>query len=96
VVSAPEVIDLDLTSVETAIELHLMLSDRLAFPDYYGRNWDAFWDCITDPEQSSMPHVLRLSGWLVLNQRMPRDARSLRQLLDDLRAERPEIQVEWC
>ena len=91
-----EVIELDLASVETPMALHVMLWDRLGFPSYYGCNWDAFWDCVTDPQQSSMPDVLRLSGWSILNRRMPRDARLLRQALVNLPAERPGIRVEWA
>ena len=28
--------------------MHFIIRDALDFPDYYGCNWDAFWDCITD------------------------------------------------
>src|SRR5262245_12607916 len=24
------------------------IADRLSFPDYFGSNWDAFYDCLTD------------------------------------------------
>ena len=27
---------------------HLVLKELFNFPDYYGKNLDAFWDCITD------------------------------------------------
>ena len=27
---------------------HLLLKELFDFPDYYGKNLDAFWDCITD------------------------------------------------
>ena len=27
---------------------HLVLKELFDFPDYYGKNLDAFWDCITD------------------------------------------------
>lgn len=27
--------------------LHDVLKDKLDFPDYYGRNLDALWDCLT-------------------------------------------------
>ena len=89
------VLEVDLSAPETSIELHVLLWDRLSFPSYYGRNWDAFWDCITDPEQSSMPRVLRLKGWTALSRKMPRDARLLRNALQALPSERPEISVEW-
>lgn len=30
------------------------------FPDYYGNNWDAFWDCITDLDWISAEYYLLL------------------------------------
>ena len=30
-----------------ADELHRLLQDRLALPEYYGQNLDALWDCLT-------------------------------------------------
>lgn len=34
-----------ITSLE---EFHDLLQQHLEFPVYYGRNLDAFWDCLTD------------------------------------------------
>jgi len=92
----PDLIELDLGTIETSLDLHLMLRDRLQFPDYYGENWDAFWDCIRDDEQSSMPTTLRLRGWDALQRRLPRDAKLLRKVLDDLANNRDEVTVEWA
>ena len=39
---------LDFTNVKTWIDIHAIIEKELDFPDYYGANWDAFWDCITD------------------------------------------------
>ena len=39
---------LDFTNVKTWIDIHAILEKEFDFPDYYGANWDAFWDCITD------------------------------------------------
>lgn len=41
---------------------HEYVSKKLNFPGYYGYNLDAFWDCITDREQSSMPQKLIVEG----------------------------------
>jgi len=67
----------------------------LRFPGYYGRNWDAFWDCITDPDQSTMPDVLRVNGWERLAKRLPRDAALMRECLADLPSKRSDCRVEW-
>ena len=37
---------LDFTNVKTWIDIHAIIEKEFDFPDYYGANWDAFWDCI--------------------------------------------------
>ena len=36
----------NLTNCKYLYELHQRFQDALDFPDYYGKNLDAFWDCI--------------------------------------------------
>ena len=43
-----EIYTIDFTNVEHYIDVHLTIKEALDFPDYYGCNWDAFWDCLTD------------------------------------------------
>ncbi len=45
----------DVNGVDTTKALHELLASRLGFPDYYGRNWDAFNDCVScDIPQSAL------------------------------------------
>lgn len=39
---------LDFSKIKYYSELHEIIKKELDFPDYYGKNWDAFWDCLTD------------------------------------------------
>ena len=39
---------LDLTGCNNWQDLHDRIRKLFAFPDYYGENWDAMWDCLTD------------------------------------------------
>lgn len=39
---------IDFTKVDHYLEMHFVIRQALDFPDYYGCNWDAFWDCLTD------------------------------------------------
>ena len=39
---------LDFSDVKTWVDIHSIIEKEFDFPDYYGANWDAFWDCITD------------------------------------------------
>ena len=38
----------DFSKVNYYLEMHEVIEKSLDFPDYYGCNWSAFWDCLTD------------------------------------------------
>ena len=39
---------IDFTTVNHYLEMHAAIRRAFDFPDYYGCNWDAFWDCLTN------------------------------------------------
>lgn len=39
---------IDFTDCRYIYDIHKAIKTGLDFSDYYGENWDAFWDCITD------------------------------------------------
>ena len=39
---------IDFLNVKYYMEIHPIIQKALDFPDYYGCNWSAFWDCLTD------------------------------------------------
>ncbi len=42
------ILNFDCFYIKTIDEMHDKFQDLLSFPLYYGRNQNAFWDCITD------------------------------------------------
>ena len=58
-------------------EIHSLLAVALEFPDYYGRNWDAFEECINDDDASNPPVQLIIQGWDHLIREHLRDAQLL-------------------
>ena len=38
---------IDLKEIKSSKDLQNILMDKLGFPDFYGKNWNAFWDAIT-------------------------------------------------
>ncbi|WP_165072983.1 barstar family protein [Paludisphaera rhizosphaerae] len=83
-----ELVVVDLSEVTSGPELHAILARALEFPDFYGRNWNAFWDSITG--LVAMPHRLRLVGWSRFEDRMPEETRYLRGCLDEMSQQFPE------
>lgn len=49
-------------------------------PDWYGMNWDAFWDGITGLIR--LPDTLVFEGWHLYKARCPEDARVLERLME--------------
>lgn len=86
------VIKIDLSPINESNQLHSTLSNALGFPDWYGQNWDAFWDAITSLVE--MPIKLELVGWRVFSEHLPRDARLMRQCLTDMTIEYPDLAPE--
>ena len=62
-------------------ELHLKFKTELDFPDFYGMNWDAFWDTITGLIE--MPDELILINFDKLEDTLSSDAEILRDLITD-------------
>jgi ribonuclease inhibitor len=84
--------EIDLTGVTTRESLHAALASALGFPDFYGRNWAAFWDAITGLVE--MPHRLVLRGWVAFEARLPEEAKCLRGCLEDAAHQYPEWSAE--
>ena len=47
----------DFSEVKHYIEIHEVLKRDLDFPDYYGGNLDALWDCLTDQLLSGITYI---------------------------------------
>ena len=85
----PNFVEIDLTGVASKQELHEALARALAFPGWYGRNWNAFWDAITGLVE--MPVSLRLKGWGQLMTQLPDEARHLRESLAEMASKYPDL-----
>ncbi len=72
-------VEVDFAGVTKKQEVHTRLATALGFPDYYGKNWDAFWDCITSLDAT--PQKIRVSGLRSLMAELPREATLLKKCL---------------
>ena len=81
-------LQLDLSHVETREALHSVLFEKLALPEYYGRNWDAFWDVIND--YPILPNRLVIRGWREFGKRLPREAELMHECLAEFAKENPD------
>ena len=85
----------DVTAVRSSEELHDLLAKTFGFPAYYGKNWDAFNECIA--EDARVPNVVEVFGIDQLRSRLPRDADLLRRCLTNFAEESydPKITIRF-
>lgn len=81
---------LDGSKVRTMRTLYSQLNKLLTFPDYFGRNLDALYDCLCDLEQIEAPEVVLsvLHADAFLSKESPEKKESVLNLFRD--AEKPE------
>ncbi|EGL8221815.1 barnase inhibitor [Listeria monocytogenes] len=85
-------VTIDLKKVSTKEELQILLKRNLDFPDYYGRNWDAFWDTITGVVE--LPDKIIFENWLDLEESIPDEANSLKEMLENFNKKCPMMKTE--
>jgi RNAse (barnase) inhibitor barstar len=74
---------LDFSKVEHYLDIHNVIKKELDFPDYYGCNWDAFWDCLTD--MLGRPIHIEILGLEVIEQKFGDAADKLVDILKEFK-----------
>ena len=76
---------IDLEAAADIDHLHEIFKERLGFPNFYGKNWDAFWDTIT--ALVVMPEELRLINWEGFERKYKKDSIILNKIIIDFNEE---------
>ncbi|EAE0010296.1 barnase inhibitor [Listeria monocytogenes] len=90
--SAKKEVTIDLKKVSTKEELQNLLKQELDFPDYYGGNWDAFWDTITGLVE--LPEKIIFEHWSDLEESIPGEANWLKEILENFNKKYPIMKTE--
>jgi len=78
---------IDLAGCKTKEAIHEVFRQKLEFPEFYGANWDAYWDAITGLVE--MPDEVELVHWHDFAQACPRDMQILREIINDYSEQLP-------
>ena len=89
---------IDFTKVNHYLEMHAIIRHALDFPDYYGCNWSAFWDCLTD--MYGDPIHIEIIGLEVIERKFGDAAKKMIEILkrfkhfnNDLFSDRIQIEI---
>lgn len=76
---------IDFSSVKHYLEVHLVIKEALDFPDYYGCNLYALWDCLTD--MVGRPLHIEIYGFDKVEQVFEENAQKLLEVFAKLKQE---------
>lgn len=82
-----KLVEISLVGIRDALALHSLLAEKLSFPIYYGKNWDAFRDVIAE----SIPQRLTFTDWSEFASLLPQEADQLTRCLAELAQASPEL-----
>ena len=81
---------IDGAAIATRDELHDALKRQLALPDWYGRNLDALYDCLTDLHEDTDIRLVHADG---LSEHLGAYAGVLQTVLRDAAEENPRLRL---
>ena len=79
---------IDGDKIRSRKKLHKTLAKELGFPDYYGSNLDALYDCLTDLHEEVQLTVRHCAS---LEERLNYTARGFTRVLTDAARENPHL-----
>ena len=92
-----KIVTLDLTSCKYLGEIHQRIKKAFDFPDFYGENWDAFWDLLRS--ECDADKVVIMGEETVSNELVP-SVRMINEILHELKEHRKrygeQIEIEIC
>ncbi len=75
---------LDFSRVSNLEEIHKIIKESLDFPDHYGKNMDAFWDCLTDMITDPYVHI-ELRGIEHIQSLFPKETQMILDIMKDFK-----------
>ncbi len=95
--SEKKVVRLDLTGCKYLEEIHERIRLAFDFPEWYGRNWDAFWDSLWSHMEANRVEIM---GESKVPENLKREISVMNRLLEDMKRdcskyENPEDHFEY-
>lgn len=70
---------IDLTDCKYTMDLHERIKTGMEFPDWYGRNWSAFWDMINKETDCEF---ITIKGSKTVTKELEKSVEIMRELLE--------------
>lgn len=87
-----EIIEIDFSSCKYLGEIHKRLKESLNFPEYYGENLSALWDCLRF--YSFEKTIIVVKGTKAVASEIEEDMKDVLRIFDRVHTENPAIEFE--
>ena len=84
---------LDLAGAKSVGRLHEMLQEAFGFPDYYGKNWDALYDCLGDLLTDGERCEVEIRGFYSMDEALRRQCAPMLTVFGDAQEEWSNLKV---
>ena len=75
-------IHIDLSSCKYLGELHKLLKTKFGFPDYYGENWSALWDCLDGLFEDDGEIEIEVMGYYDMSEEMQKGCEPMLRIFE--------------
>lgn len=82
---------LEFSGISCLDDVHRMLRKRFDLPDYYGKNWDALWDCLNGRFEDQGHYVVELRGFYSMDDQLRDCCAPMLEIFRDLQEEAPNV-----
>ncbi len=75
-------------------EIHTMLKEKFGFPEYYGENLSALWDCLDGLFYGEGEYKVKIYGYNSLDEDVKEYCGKILKIFDDVHKRTPNITFE--
>ena len=82
---------LDFEECKYADEIHNVLKEKFGLPQYYGKNWDALWDCLRGLFITEGDVTVQIKNFGFLAKELQEYCKTMFEIFDDVSKETPNV-----
>ena len=82
---------LDFLNCENLWSIHDVLKNKFGFPDYYGRNWSALWDCIDGLFDDEETITVEIHSFTKLEKELRESCMKMLEIFDRVHETTPNV-----